>query len=372
MEMKEKILVTRSSMPPLEEYIEEIQELWDSHRLTNMGIKHKLFQMKLSQFLNTEKVELVVNGHMALELALQAMHLKEGGEVITTPFTFASTTHAIVRNGLKPVFCDISVDDYTIDVEMIEPLITNNTCAVLPVHVYGNICNVKAVDEIAQKYNLKVLYDAAHAFAEEIDGFSVANFGDASAYSFHATKVFNSIEGGCICSNSQGLIDEIYNLKNFGIQGQESVVACGANAKMNEFCAAMGLCNLRHIKDEIKRRKRVYNRYLENLGSVKGLRLNKIKRNVKANYSYFPVVIEDSFRVSRDEIYDLLDRKGIVARKYFYPITSAFECYKKRFDPNATPRAMEISERIITLPIYPDLGLEDVDRICKIICGHND
>lgn len=366
MKIKEKIMVTRSSMPPLEEYIDEIRGLWDSHQLTNMGIEHKLFQEKLSQFLDTEKVELVVNGHMALELALQAMHLK--GEVITTPFTFASTTHAIVRNGLKPVFCDISSDDYTIDVEMIESLITEDTCAIMPVHVYGNICDVKAIDEIAKKYDLKVLYDAAHAFAEKLDGISVARFGDASAYSFHATKVFNSIEGGCICSNDQDLINEIYNLKNFGIQGPESVVACGANAKMNEFCAAMGLCNLRHIEDEIEKRKRVYERYFENLdGITGGLKLNRIRRNVRSNYSYFPLVVENSYGVSRDEVYDLLNREGIVARKYFYPITSAFECYKKEFDPNTTPRAMEISQKIITLPIYSDLAIEDVDRICKII-----
>lgn len=370
MKIKEKIMVTRSSMPPLEEYIEEIRELWNSHQLTNMGTKHKLFQEKLAKFLDTEKVELVVNGHMALELALQAMHLK--GEVITTPFTFASTTHAIVRNGLKPVFCDISLDDYTIDVEMIESLITNDTCAILPVHVYGNICNVKAIDEIAKKYGLKVLYDAAHAFAEKLDNISVANFGDASAYSFHATKVFNSIEGGCICSKNQNLIDEIYNLKNFGIQGKESVVACGANAKMNEFCAAMGLCNLRHIEGEIEKRKRVYNRYLEKLDGIRGGKLNIIKKNVTSNYSYFPFVIEDSFGMSRDDVYDLLNREGIVARKYFYPITSAFECYKKEFDSNATPRALEISRRIITLPIYSDLAMEDVDKICEIIvCGHN-
>lgn len=364
--MKENILVTRSSMPPLEEYIEEIRELWDSRRLTNMGAKHKAFQKELSIFLNVSNVELIVNGHMALELALQAMHLK--GEVITTPFTFASTTHAIVRSGLTPVFCDISREDYTMNVEMLESLITKDTCAILPVHVYGNICNVKAIDEIARKYSLKVLYDAAHAFAEELDGVSVAGFGDASAYSFHATKVFNSIEGGCICSDNQEMMDEIYNLKNFGIQGPESVVACGSNAKMNEFCAAMGLCNLRHIEDEIEKRKNVYNRYLENLdGAQGGYKLNKIKQNVKSNYSYFPLVIEDSFGVSRDDVYDMLNKEGFVARKYFYPITSAFKCYEKRFDPNATPIALEISRRIITLPIYPDLAMEDVDRICKIV-----
>lgn len=371
MEAKEKIMVTRSSMPPLEEYIEEIRELWDSHRLTNMGAKHKAFQKELSQFLNVSNVELLVNGHMALELTLQAMHLK--GEVITTPFTFASTTHAIVRSGLTPVFCDISREDYTIDVEMLESLITKDTCAILPVHVYGNICNVKAIDQIAKKHGLKVLYDAAHAFAEESDGENVSNYGDASAFSFHATKVFNCIEGGCVCSNDKDLIDIIYNLKNFGIQGPESVAACGANAKMNEFCAAMGLCNLRHIEDEIEKRKRVYSRYMENLDGITGLTLNKVRKNIKSNYSYYPVVVEDSFGSTRDDIYNKLFENGIVARKYFYPITSAFECYEKRFDPNATPRALEISRRIITLPIYSDLAIEDVDRICNIfICGNND
>ena len=370
--MNDRILVTRSSMPTLEEYMNEIEDIWRTHWLTNMGSKHKRLQGELTKYLGVEKVDLFTNGHMALELSLQAMNLPRGSEVITTPFTFASTTHAIVRNGLNPVFCDINEDDFTMDVSKIEALITDNTSAIMPVHVYGNICDVRAIDEIAKKYGLKVLYDAAHAFAEELDGISVARFGDASAYSFHATKVFNSIEGGCICSSHQKLIAEIYNLKNFGIQGPESVVACGANAKMNEFCAAMGLCNLRHIEDEIEKRKRIYNRYLWNLDGVRGGKLNKIKANVKSNYSYFPLVIEDSFGLSRDDVYDLLYKEGIVARKYFYPITSAFECYEKKYDPNATPRALNISQRIITLPIYPELSIEDVDRICRIIIrGHN-
>lgn len=364
------ILVTQATMPELDEYVESISDLWDSHWITNMGIKHQELQKELVKYLEVDAIELLTNGHMALELSMQAMGLK--GEVITTPFTFASTTHAIVRNGLSPVFCDINAEDYTIDVKKIESLITDKTCAIVPVHVYGNVCDVDEIDRIAKKYELKVIYDAAHAFGIKYKGIGIGMFGDASCFSFHATKVFNTIEGGAVCFHNKDFGVELYRLKNFGIRDPETVDGVGANAKMNEFCAAMGLCNLRHIEDEIEKRKRIYNRYLWNLDGVRGGKLNKIKANVKSNYSYFPLVIEDSFGLSRDDVYDLLYKEGIVARKYFYPITSAFECYEKKYDPNATPRALNISQRIITLPIYPELSIEDVDRICRIIIrGHN-
>ena len=250
------INVTKSSMPLYEEYCMEIKEIWDTHWLTNMGAKHTQLQMELQKYLGVKHIELMVNGHMSLELALQALDLH--GEVITTPFTFASTTHAIVRNGLTPVFCDIDPNNYTIDVNQIERLITDKTCAILPVHVYGNICDIEAINNIAHKYNLKVIYDAAHAFGETYKGVGIGNYGDASCFSFHATKVFNSIEGGAVCYKDSHLESVLYDLKNFGIHGLEDVRVVGANAKMNEFCAAMGLCNLRHV-NKLKSEKRLWN-----------------------------------------------------------------------------------------------------------------
>lgn len=361
-----KILVTRSSMPELTEYMNEIESLWDSRWLTNMGIKHKELQKELQKYLDVDGVELLTNGHMALELTLQAMNLQ--GEVITTPFTFASTTHAIVRNGLKPVFCDIDPVTYTIDAEKIERLITDRTCAIMPVHVYGNVCNVEEIQRIAHKYELKVIYDAAHSFGETYKGRGIGSFGDASCFSFHATKVFNSIEGGAVCFRDERLGNVLYELKNFGIHGPEEVSAVGANAKMNEFCAAMGLCNLRHVEEEIAKRKQVTQRYLEHLEGVEGLQLNASQPEVKSNYAYFPVVFEEKvFGASRAEVFDKLAENGIGARKYFYPLTNTFSCFHRAYDVNETPVALHISKRVLTLPLYADLALEDVDRICEII-----
>lgn len=366
--VNKKILVTRSSMPALDEYIDEIKELWNSHWLTNMGVKHKALQQALKDYLKVADVELLTNGHMALELTLQAMNLQ--GEVITTPFTFASTTHAIVRNGLTPVFCDIDPITYTIDVEKIEALITDRTCAIMPVHVYGNICNVEEIERIARKYELKVIYDAAHSFGETYKGQGIGNFGDASCFSFHATKVFNSIEGGAVCFQDQRLGKALYELKNFGIHGPEEISAIGANAKMNEFCAAMGLCNLRHVDEEIKKRKLVAERYYEHLERVEGLRLNVIQPDVKPNYAYFPIVVEEKFfGSSRAEIFGRLAENGVGARKYFYPLTNTFSCFHRKYDAGKTPVALHISKRVLALPLYADLDMADVDRICEIILG---
>lgn len=361
-----KILVTRSSMPSMEEYIEEIRSIWDSHWLTNMGEKHKALQAELQKHMGVPAVELLTNGHMALELSLQAMNLQ--GEVITTPFTFASTTHAIVRNGLEPVFCDIDPETYTMDVTQIERLITDRTCAILPVHVYGNICNIEEIERIAHKYGLKVLYDAAHTFGETYKGQGIGNFGDASCFSFHATKVFNTIEGGAVCYRDPDMGRRLYELKNFGIHGPEEVDAVGANAKMNEFCAAMGLCNLRHVDEEIAKRRAVVERYREHLEGVDGLRLNVQQPEVRSNYAYFPVVFDENlFGASRNEVMDALAQNGIGARKYFYPLTNTFECFHGKYDVDATPVALHVAKRVLTLPLYADLSMEDVDRICKIV-----
>jgi len=364
-----QINVTRSSMPEFSEYCEEIKELWDSHWLTNMGVKHRQLETDLKAYLNTPNLTLFTNGHLALESIIAAMQLT--GEVITTPFTFASTTHAIVRNGLTPVFCDINSNDYTIDVTKIENLITDQTSAILPIHVYGNLCDVEAIQKIADKYHLKVIYDAAHAFGVTYKGVSSADFGDASMFSFHATKVFNTIEGGAVCYKDASLVGVLNDLKNFGIHGPEEVNYVGGNAKMNEFQAAMGICNLRHLDDEIKKRKTVADHYRKRLSGVKGIKLGMIQKGVTSNYAYFPVVF-DEYQYSRDELYSLLKEKDITARKYFYPLTNSFDCYcgKPGFDPNNTPAAKYIADRVLTLPIYPDLSVEDIDCICSTILHH--
>ena len=364
--MQDKIFVTRSSMPELDEYVEEIRGLWSSHWLTNMGEKHKKFQEQLIHYLNVDNVELLTNGHMALELTMQAMHLE--GEVITTPFTFASTTHAIVRNGLEPVFCDINSDDFTINVEEIEKLVTDRTCAILPVHVYGNVCNVEEIDRIARKYGLKVIYDAAHSFGVSYQGKGIGQFGDAACFSFHATKVFNSIEGGAVCFLDKEFGRELYRLKNFGIRGPEIVDGVGANAKMNEFCAAMGLCNLRHINEEIEKRRKIAECYRNYLEGVEGIRLNPVQRLGNSNYAYFPIIIEETdFGASRNELYEELAKHNIITRKYFYPLTNTFACFHNKYDVGKTPVALYISKRVLTLPIYGDLDLAITEKICRII-----
>ena len=361
----DKVLVTQAAMPALDEYIEEIKSIWETHWLTNMGEKHKALQQKLQEYMRVENVELLVNGHMAIELTLQAMDLK--GEVITTPFTFASTTHAIVRNGLEPVFCDICADTYTIDADKIEALITDKTCAIMPVHVYGNVCDVEKIQKLADKYHLKVIYDAAHTFGVEYKGRGIGTYGDASCFSFHATKVFNTIEGGAVSYRDSKLGEKLYNLKNFGIRGQEKVEGIGANAKMNEFQAAMGLCNLRHIDEQIDKRRKVVERYQKRLKDVCVIVLWHRQEEVKSNYAYFPILVQDEYGLDRDELYDVLSAHNIFPRKYFYPLTNTFECFANKYDVSQTPIAFRISKEVLTLPLYADLDLEVVDRICEII-----
>jgi len=363
-----EIQVTCSSMPSLNEYVDEIKDIWDTHWLTNMGPKHQKLQDRLKEYLQIDNIELLVNGHMAIEMALQAMNLR--GEVITTPFTFASTTHAIIRNGLTPVFCDVDPYTYTIDASKIETLITDNTCAIMPVHVYGNICEVEEIERIAKKYGLKVVYDAAHTFGETYKGKGIGNFGDASCFSFHATKVFHTIEGGAVCFRDKNLDfgRQISRLKNFGIKNTDVIDETGANAKMNEFCAAMGICNLRHLEEQIEMRRLVAGRYRSHLEGIDGLQLNCVNEVTESNYAYFPVVVHEKiFGSSRNEVCEELMKHGIFARKYFYPLTSTFACYHDRFDASRTPDALYISKRVLTLPIYPELRFADIDRICSVI-----
>lgn len=355
-------------MPDFEEYCEEIRKLWDSHWLTNMGEEHEKLQRELEDYLGCRHVVLYTNGHLALENVIAAMQFPKGGEVITTPFTFASTTHAIVRNGLTPVFCDVNPEDYTLDAEKIEALVTDKTVAIVPVHVYGNMCDVDRIADIARRHGLKVIYDAAHAFAVKLRGVSSANFGDASMFSFHATKVFNTIEGGAVCFPNDTLVQTLNDMKNFGIRGPESCVFVGGNAKMSEFQAAMGVCNLRHLEREIAKRRAVAERYRARLAGVPGIRLCPPQKDVEPNYAYFPVVF-DGFGADRDAVFDALGRGGITARKYFYPLTNAFECYRDLPTAGAekTPVAAFLADRVLTLPIYADLPLETVDRICDVV-----
>lgn len=360
------ILVTRSSLPPYEEFAEMIRPIWDSAWLTNMGDYHKALEQGLKEYMGTDRLVLFVNGHMALEMAIQALELT--GEVITTPFTFASTTHAIVRSGLTPVFCDIDPQSYTMDPEKIEALITDKTSAIIPVHVYGNICDVERIEAIARKHGLRVIYDAAHTFGETLNGRSVAGFGDASIFSFHATKVFNTIEGGAVSFNEEWMDHRLNCLKNYGIVDQDHVVWVGGNAKMNEFQAAMGLCNLRHADQEIGKRRLVVERYMENLEGIKGLKLPCPQPGLKPNYAYFPVVF-DGFKADRNQVYDALAAENIFPRKYFYPLTNDFQCYEGRFSSETTPVAKYIADRVLTLPLYADLDTEDVDVICGVIRG---
>jgi dTDP-4-amino-4,6-dideoxygalactose transaminase len=357
-----RINVARSSMPPFEEYCAEIRGLWDSRWLTNNGEKVLALEAALKDYLNTPNVVLFSNGHLALEAAIRAMGLS--GEVITTPYTFASTTHALVRCGVTPVFADIKPDDLTLDPAKIEALITGRTTGIVPVHVYGNYCDVGALREIADRHGLKLLYDAAHVFGATLGGQSAAAFGDAAMFSFHATKVFHTVEGGAVVCGSGELAEALRLERNYGITGPETTVSTGGNAKMNEFQAAMGLCNLRHLGGEIAARREVCTLYYARLSGVNGLRLCPPREG--DNAAYMPVLFE-SFRKTRDEVFSALAERDIHARKYFYPLTSAFECYAGRFDPDATPVAKRASETVLTLPLYAGLDALDVNRICDII-----
>lgn len=368
--MNKVINVTEAAMPPYAEYCDEIKELWESRWLTHSGVKHQQLEKELGCFLDVPSVQLFSNGHMALELAIKALNLT--GEIITTPFTFASTTQAILRNGLTPVFCDIEDKQYTMDPHKIEALITEKTNAIMPVHVYGNVCDYKSIKKVADKYGLKIIYDAAHAFGETVDGVNVSNLGDMSMFSFHATKVFNTVEGGALTFFEKKYDKELRALRQFGMYGKEDAEMVGTNAKMTEFHAAMGICNLRHVDEYIEKRKLCVERYRERLSGIKGITLCPVQENVKSNYAYFPIVFDkEKLSQSRDEIADKLAAENVFARKYFYPLTSDFSTVRKNFNVNETPVAKSIADNILTLPLYADLSVKEVDRICDIVLSSN-
>ncbi len=365
--MDKPIYVTRSSMPPYEEFIEAIKPLWESRWLTNMGKYHQQLEKELQDYLDVPLISLTVNGHTALELVIQSFGFPEGSEVITTPFTFVSTTHAIVRNHLEPVFCDVKESDGTIDEKKIEELITPKTVAIVPVHVYGNICNIEKIKEIADKYSLKVIYDAAHAFGIKYHNKGIGNYGDAAIFSFHATKVFHTIEGGAVVCKDQDMYSKMYDLKDFGIRNEELTASVGANGKMNEFSAIMGLCNLKYIDEVLNARKKSYELYSQLLSDVPGIRIPKPDVIATRNYAYFPIFVEKKYGKNRDELHRLLAEHNIYSRKYFYPLTADQACFKNRYKNANLKMARQLSNQVIVLPLFEDLQVKQIDSIAKII-----
>lgn len=358
-----KINVVRPSMPPIEEYVEEIKSIWENRWLTHTGPKHQELERALPAWLGAKCVSLFCNGHMALEAAFS--QFPAGSEVITTPFTFASTTVAIVRCGLVPVFCDIESEHYTMDPNQIEPLITEKTVAIAPIHVYGNLCNWRRIQEIAGRYKLKVIYDAAHAFGVWDGDIGVGALGDLSMFSFHATKVFHTIEGGGLAYANPQLSRKFAAWRQFGMFDGEQSEIIGTNAKLTEFAAAMGLCGLRHLEEEIKLRQLAVQRYRERLTGQKGLVLCAEQPGVHSNYAYMPIQIQSKlFGCDRDMVALRMAKQEIYVRKYFYPLTSEFPVCQERFFVQKTPIASDISERIVCLPLYAGLTAEDVDRVC--------
>lgn len=365
--MKKPIFVTRPFFPSREVFDQYVDQIWQNKWMTNQGPLHESFKDKLKSFLGVENVTLTVNGHMALEVALRGLRIR--GEVITTPFTFASTVHSIALSGMTPVFCDINKEDLTIDVTKIEELITEKTVAILPVHVYGHPCDTEKINQIAIRHNLKVLYDAAHAFGVEKNGVSIAREGDASIFSFHATKLFNTIEGGAIVFKDDCYKNIFDMYKNFGIENEESIPYIGGNAKMNEFQAAMGLANLQYFGDIISERKQYTDRYRERLSDINGIRYFVPDKDpsIKYNYAYLPVCIEKNSKVDRNQLYNRLKEYEIYTRKYFYPLLSDCSCYRYFPSSRNLSTAQEVAKNVLTLPLYYGMGIDTVDYVCDKI-----
>jgi dTDP-4-amino-4,6-dideoxygalactose transaminase len=367
--MKDKLIrVTQPYMPPLDEYMSYLRKIWDSKWLTNNGEMHQQLEKELAAYLGVKYISLFSNGTLALISALQALNIH--GEVITTPFSFVATTHSLWWNKIKPVFVDIESSTYNIDPKKIEAAITPLTTAIMPVHVYGNPCDVDEIQRIATKHHLRVIYDAAHAFGVKKDGQSVLNHGDLSILSFHATKVFSTIEGGAIISHTQEMKHHIDNLKNFGFRGETVVEEPGINAKLNELQAAYGLLQLKYVDEFIEKRKHITSIYRDLLKDIAGITFLSDIDGTTHNYSYFPVLIDkEIYGMSRDDLYDKFKTHNILTRRYFYPLISSFEPYKNL--PTASrenlPVANNMADKVLCLPIYVDLMPEVIVRIVKII-----
>jgi dTDP-4-amino-4,6-dideoxygalactose transaminase len=361
------INVTKPFLPPLEEFVPYLSEIWDRRILTNGGPFHQQLEQELCNYLGVKHVALFTNGTLALMTALKALRIT--GEVITTPYSFVATSHALVWNNLKPVFVDIDPVTFAIDPKKIEEAITPQTTAILAVHCYGYPCDVEAIQAIADTYNLKVIYDAAHAFGVSDNRGSILNYGDLTILSFHATKVFNTFEGGAIVCPDEKIKRHIDHLKNFGFSNETSVISSGINGKMSEVNAALGLLQLKYVDQAINRRREIDSIYRNQLSETKGITLTSPIENTNHNYAYFPIRVEDDFPISRDGLYEYLKTEGILSRRYFYPLISEFSMYKSLASSAASnlTRAKEISERILCLPIYPDLTDDEVEATSILI-----
>ena len=367
---QDKLLtVTSPLLPPLEEFIPYLQQIWDRKWITNNGQFHQQLEQALAEYLGVEYISLFTNGTLPLITALQALGLDEG-EVITTPDSFVATTHAIWWKGLKPVFVDIEEETCGIDPNKIEAAITPNTVAIMPVHCYGKPCNTEQIDAIAKKHNLKVIYDAAHAFGVNVNGQSILQAGDISTLSFHATKVYNTIEGGALICHSKEMKEQIDHLKNFGFEDEVTVVAPGINSKMDEVRAAYGLLNLRQVDAAMEARQKVANAYRDALKDVKGIRFFDDMAGVRHNYSYFPIFVDaEQYGMSRDELYEKMRAENVYGRRYFYPLITDFEPYKDipSAHPTNLPMANRIANQVICLPMHHELSEEDVKRVIETI-----
>lgn len=363
------ITVTQPYLSPLEEFIPYLEEIWESKWLTNNGPFHQKLEKALAEYLGVEHLALFTNGTIALVTALQALRIT--GEVITTPYSFVATTHSLLWNNLKPVFVDIDPLTMNLDPNKIEAAITPQTTAIMPVHCYGNPCDVEHIQNIADTYGLKVIYDAAHAFGVKHKGQSLLKHGDLSILSFHATKVYNTFEGGAIVCPDAKTKQRIDYLKNFGFADEVTIMAPGINGKMNEVQAAFGMLQLKHIDHAIEQRKAVDRRYRENLHGVSGVTVMDEPADTEHNYSYFPVLVNPDYPLCRDALYQRLREAGIHARRYFYPLISDMPMYRGLSSANAAnlPQAKRISEQILCLPIYPDLADEDQQMVIKIVRG---
>lgn len=362
------IYVTQPALPPLDEFVEYLRQIWDNKILTNNGPFHKQLEKELAEYLGVKYISLFSNGTLALMTALQTLRIT--GEVITTPFSFVATTHSLWWNNIKPVFADIESDYFNLDPEKVEAAITPQTTAIMPVHVYGNPCKLERFQQIADTYGLKLIYDAAHAFSVKIKGESILNFGDLSVLSFHATKVFNTIEGGAIICHDEKTKHRIDFLKNFGFADETTVIAPGINAKMNEVQAAYGILQLKYIDENIAKRKAIAEAYRIQLTDVPGIRFLKDMEKVNHAYSYFPILVDASlYGKTRDELYEELKHNNIFGRRYFYPLISQFPTYKglASSDPANLPVAELRTKQVYCLPLYPDLEFSDVRKICKLI-----
>jgi dTDP-4-amino-4,6-dideoxygalactose transaminase len=364
---KTSIFVTKPHLPPLAEFMPYLEEIWKSGNITNGGPFHQEFERKLADYLEVEHLSLFCNGTIALVTALQALRIT--GEVITTPYSFVATAHSLLWNGIKPVFIDIDPDTLNLDAKKIESAITPQTTAIMPVHVYGHPCDVDAIEKIADNYNLKVIYDAAHAFGVRCHCGSLLKHGDLSILSFHATKVFNTFEGGAIISKDLKTKQRVDHLKNFGFVDETTVVAPGINGKMSEFNAALGLLQLQDIDSLISKRQAISNRYREQLSDIRGIRCLPVESEIKYNFAYFPILVQPEYKINRDQLYDLFREEGIFARKYFFPLISEFPMYRGL--PSASdinlPIATQASRQILCLPIFPDLTLSDQQKIIALI-----